>query len=364
LRSLALERRHRPPDPKASTSTESASLPKPNSFDYGIMVFRDIFTIDNWLSLRQLIFDNDSMEFGAMDRLKLMETFNAVVKLGGYPRAAKELGVTRALISKRILELEEHLGVKLLNRNPRQLSVTGTGAEYYEACREVLNRVRSIEERLTEKQKVVKGDLKVLSSKTFGETTLAEIASEFSKIHNGVSVNIVLRDMAPHVLDLMSEGFDLAVRTHPIADSSLIMRKIARLPRVLVAAPEYLARNGMPHVPEDLLKFNCLNPDGSLHAQWRFTGPGGTTAVQVSGSPRANSSIIIRTAALKGLGLAMLPRYTVREALAQGSLVQVLKGFQIDARTLCVFYDRSRYLPVRTRLFIDYLARRMKRGFG
>lgn len=298
-----------------------------------------------------------------MDRLRLMETFVAVVNLGSYSHAAKKLGVTPALISKRMLDLESTLGVKLLNRNTHLLSVTGAGAEYFKGCAAVVNQVRELEDGLSERQGIARGNLKILCSKTFGERILAEVASEFSKQHGNISINIMLRDMAPHSLDLISEGFDLAIRTRPytaVADSSLIMRKITGLPRVLVASPEYLAKCGEPRSPQDLVHFNCLNPNGLTQERWRLAGRGGETVVRVSGAPQANSSMVIRAAAARGLGIAMLSEYTIHDLLENGQLRQVLKSFKVTERALYVFYDRNRYLPARTRLFIDYLAKWMK----
>jgi DNA-binding transcriptional LysR family regulator len=292
-----------------------------------------------------------------------METFVTVVKLGSYSRAAKDLGVTPALISKRILDLESALGIKLLNRNTHLLSVTGAGMEYYNGCATVTTQIRQLEEKLSEKQGIARGNLRILCSKTFGERVLADVVSEFSKSHGDIAVSIVLRDMAPRSVDLISEGFDLAVRTRPYAavtDSSLIVRKIIGLPRILVASPEYLTKFGEPRTPQDLIRFNCLNPNGLAREKWRFSGRGGDTTVQISGAPQANSSVVICASAARGLGIAMLSEYTVHDLLNDGRLLQILKNYRITERALYVFYDRNRYLPARTRLFIDYLAKWMR----
>ena len=297
-----------------------------------------------------------------MDRLKLMETYATVVKLGSYTRAAKQLGVTRAMVSKRIQDLEAALNVKLLNRNTHRLSPTMTGTDYYENCVSLLAEMNALEERMQAKRAVPRGAIKILSSKTFSETMLGPIVSEFCRHHPGISVHIALRDRdtSPHGMDLVTGGFDLAIRTLPARDSALVARPIVGLPRVLVAAPEYLAQHGAPRTPADLAKHSCLDPSGAAHSTWSFQGPKGRIAVRIAGTLRANSSIVVRHAALGGLGIAILRAYLVVDSLGDGRLVQVLGDYAIDERTLYVVYQKDRYQPARVRLFIDYFTRRMK----
>ena len=297
-----------------------------------------------------------------MDRLKLMETYAAVVKLGSYTRAAKELGVTRAMVSKRIQDLEAGLAVKLLNRNTHRLSPTLTGTDYYENCVSLLAEMHALEERMYAKRAVPRGEIKILSSKTFSETMLGPIVAEFCRLHPGISVHITLRDRdtTPNGLDLTAGGFDLAVRTLPARDSSVIAKPIVGLPRVLVASPDYLAQSGTPKTPADLAKHSCLDPSGAVHSTWTFHGPRGRTSVRVSGTMHANSSIVVRYGALNGLGVAILREYLITEHLNQGTLMRVLEDYAIDERTLYVVYQKDRYQPARIRLFIDYFTARMK----
>jgi DNA-binding transcriptional LysR family regulator len=297
-----------------------------------------------------------------MDRLKLMETYTAVVKLGSYTRAAKELGVTRAMVSKRIQDLEASLAVKLLNRNTHRLSPTMTGIDYYENCVILLAEMHALEERMQAKRTVLRGEIKILSSKTFSETMLGPIIAEFCRIHPGISVHITLRDRdeTPNGLDLTAGGFDIAVRTLPARDSSVIARPIVGLPRVLVASPDYLVRAGTPRSPAELAKHSCLDPSGAAHSTWTFHGPKGRTSVRISGALHANSSLVVRHGAVSGLGVAILREYLVAENLNDGTLVRILEDHAIDERTLYVVYQRDRFQPARVRLFIDYLTNRMK----
>jgi DNA-binding transcriptional LysR family regulator len=297
-----------------------------------------------------------------MDRLKLMETYTAVVKLGSYTRAAKELGVTRAMVSKRIQDLESALAVKLLNRNTHRLSPTMSGMDYYDNCVTLLAEMHALEERMQAKRAVLRGELKILSSKTFSETVLGLIVAEFCRMHPGISIHITLRDRdeTPNGLDLTTGGFDLAVRTLPARDSSIIARPIVGMPRILVASPDYLARAGTPRTPADLSKHSCLDPSGAVHSNWTFLGPKGRTSVRISGVLHANSSLVVRHGALNGLGIAILREYLVAEHLGDGALVRVLEDYKIDERTLYVVYQKDRFQPARVRLFIDYLTSRMK----
>jgi DNA-binding transcriptional LysR family regulator len=297
-----------------------------------------------------------------MDRFKLMETYAAVVKLKSYTRAAKELGVTRAMVSKRVQDLEAALGAKLLNRDTHRLSVTATGADYYESCTAMLADLRALEERIQARRATPRGDIHILSTRTFGEMLLAPIVTDFCRLYPHISVHIALadRDMAPDGMDLVSGGFDMAIRTLPVGESALIARPLLALPRILVATPEYLARRGVPRTPAELTGHNCLDPSGMAHASWEFEGPTGRAVVPVSGTPRANSSAVVREAALKGLGIAILREYLVRERLKDGTLTRILDGYQIDERKLYVVYQKDRYQPMRMRIFIRYLFARLK----
>jgi DNA-binding transcriptional LysR family regulator len=299
-----------------------------------------------------------------MDRFKLMQTYVAVVRCGSYTRAAKGLDITRAMVSRRIQDLESLLNVKLLNRSTRQLAMTGVGSDYYGSCVNMLEQMQAIEERLLDRRKTLRGSLRILSSKTFGQTMLAPLVADFCKEYPRVSVRVRLRDMAPHGMDLISEGFDLAVRTLPIRDSSLVVQEVVALPLVLVASPEYLKARGEPRTADDLVQHNCLDPSGNPHYVWELRGPDGVLeSARVTGTPQVNSSTVIREAAVKGLGIAMLREYLVVDHLKSGALVRILRDHSVAARMLCIVYQKDRYLPLCTRKFIDFLTRRIKDTF-
>lgn len=295
-----------------------------------------------------------------MDRFKLMETYEAVVRLGGYTPAARELGVTRAMVSKRIFELERVLNVKLLNRTTQRIGTTAAGVDYYNSCVAVLADVRAIEERLVSRRRDVKGELRILSSKTLGECLLAPVLARFCRDYPGIRPHLVLRDLGSDEHDLISRGFDLSVRPQSVAIASLVAKPIIALPRVLVASREYLDGHGTPGTPAELASHTCLTPNGENHAAWEFTTPAGSVTVPVTGGFRSTSSAVLREAALQGLGIALLGEYVVEGDLKAGRLLRVLEAHPPTARMLHVLYQRDRYQPLRARLFIDYLAARMK----
>ena len=295
-----------------------------------------------------------------MDRFKLMATYESVVRLGGYTPAARELGVTRAMVSKRILELERVLNVKLLNRTTQRIGTTTAGIDYYNSCVSVLADVRGIEERLMARRRDVKGELRILSSKTLGEIILAPVLARFCGDYPGIRPHLVLRDSGSDEQDLISRGFDLSVRPQQVNIASLVAKPIIALPRILVASPSYIERNGAPASPSDLKNRNCLTPNGENHYTWEFLGPEGRVTAQVSGTIRSSSNTFIRHAALCGLGIALVNEYVVEADIKAGRLARVLNGYTLPERMLHVLYQKDRYQSLRARLFIDYLSESLK----
>jgi DNA-binding transcriptional LysR family regulator len=295
-----------------------------------------------------------------MDRFKLMATYETVVRLGGYTPAAKELGVTRAMVSKRILELERVLNVKLLNRTTQRIGATAAGVDYYNSCVAVLADVRTIEERLMARRRDVRGELRVLSSKTIGEIILAPILARFCSDYPGIRPHLALRDLGSDEHDLISRGFDLSVRPQRVNIASLVSKPIMRLPRILVASPAYIERNGAPAYPSELEHHNCFAPRGETRSDWEFQGRDGRITAHVSGTIQSRSNAFIRHAALCGLGIALVGEYVVESDIKAGRLMRVLDGYALSERMLHVLYQKDRYQPLRARLFIDYLSEQVK----
>lgn len=299
-----------------------------------------------------------------MDRFRLMETFAAVVKSGSYTRAAVALGVTVAMVSKRVQELEGGLGVRLLNRNTHRLSLTDQGAEYHEICVGLISDLRALEERMQLRRRAPQGDLRILTTRTFSDTFLAPIITAFCARYPDISVQVVQMDraMAPHASDLVSGGYDFAVRTLQIRESSLVARPLIALAQLLVASPSYLQARGAPRNPMALTDHNCLDPASALAAfNWDLQGPGGKQTVRVSGTPRTNSTALVYRAALDGLGIALLREDLVAAALADGRLIRVLPGYALKPKKFYVLYQRDRQPPLRMKLFVEFLLAEMRR---
>lgn len=297
-----------------------------------------------------------------MDRFKAMETYVAVVQEQSYTRAARRLGITRAMVSKRMQDLEAVLGARLLHRDPHGVTVTGIGADYFESCVSVLAQVSAAEERAQTEIIVPRGRLKILATKTFGETVLAPLLADFCLAYPDIEIQVTLADRR---LDLSDRNYDVAIGTLPETDSALTARAIVNLPRILVASPDYLARHGAPAAPQDLMRHNCLDPSGAGHNTWHFRSKNGGKAngrkdVRVSGGLRSNTSAVVRHAALKGLGIAILREYLVSDDLERGALVRVLPGYELDKHALYAIFPGDSHMPARIRVLIDYLVDSLK----
>lgn len=292
-----------------------------------------------------------------MDRLKLMETFVAIVQVGSYTRAARKLGVTRAMISKRMQDLETHLGVRLLHRDPHGVTVSSIGSDYFESCLEVLERVCSAEESARSEVGIPRGNLKIVSTKTIGETIVAPLIADFCSRYPDIKVEMKL---AEGRLDYGELDYDVAIGSLPAPDSNLTARSIINLPRLLVASPKYTEEYGMPHTPKDLRDHNCLDPTGAEYNTWRFRGKNGFKNVRVSGSPRCNTSTLIRHVALRGLGIAIVREYLVAKDIKKGALVRVLPDFELDKYALYAIFPTDAHLPMRVRVLVDFLVDSLK----
>lgn len=298
-----------------------------------------------------------------MDRLKLMETYEAVVKAGSFTAAAKTLGVTSAMVSKRILDLEATLRVKLLNRNTHRLNLTESGAIYYDKCAALLADVRQLEESMRGTRNTVQGDIRVLCTRSFSETLLAPIFAEFCAVHPAVTLHVTSMDraLAPRPTDLINGGYDVAIRTLTMKDSSLLARPLIEVPQVLVASPDYLGRAGRPAVPKDLIGHNCADPAHTGESfTWNISGSHGGMAVRVSGTLRTNSAAVVRHAAMRGVGVALLRRDLVAQDLANGRLEQVLPGYRAPSKKFYVIYQKDVEQPQRIRLFINFLIKKVR----
>jgi len=292
-----------------------------------------------------------------MERFKTMESFVRVVRAKSFSTAARELGLSRALVTKHVQALEEHLGARLLNRTTRSLNLTEIGAEYYDFCRRIIGEIEDEERSLRDLQKEPRGSLRVLSPKSFASLHMSEAMAAFAQRYPDIRVTFVLDDSSLHSINLVSQGYDVAVRLSAIDDSSLVARKLATLKWVACASAAYLKQHGEPKTPRDLADHNCLThmtlgPD----RVWRFEDGKRPIDVKVQGTFTANSVIALGHAARDGIGIAILPTYSVAEDLRRGRLKPVLTDYRLPERPLYAVYPYGAMPPKKVRLLVDFLA--------
>ncbi|MCO6392920.1 LysR family transcriptional regulator [Aliihoeflea aestuarii] len=294
-----------------------------------------------------------------MDTLTRMRAFIDVVEAEGFSAAARKIGRSKALLSKYVRELEDELGALLLNRTTRQFSLTETGHTYYKRATELVREIDTLAETVRESASDVKGRIKLTAPRTFGDAQIGHSLVDFAKEHPDITLEINLDD---RFVDLVEEGFDLAIRITRLADSSMIARRLAPFRVRVCGSPELIARVGTPKKPQDLSKMPCIiDTNGRWLSNWQFQRESGEiVSVPVSGPIEANSPLTTRAAACVGLGFAILPDFIAASALESGELVAVLDEFAPQGGGIFAVYPHRRYLPAKIRVFVDFLARWFK----
>jgi DNA-binding transcriptional LysR family regulator len=292
-----------------------------------------------------------------MDRMTSMATFVKVVESEGFSAAARALGISPSMATTHVRSLEEHLGVRLLNRSTRRVSLTEAGQTYYERCLQILAEVEDADRVAQALQSTPRGTLRLNTSVAI-PPFLAPVIAEFVTLYPDVSINLTMTD---RMIDLVEEGFDLAVRNMLIPDSSLIVRRVASYRFVVCGAPSYFATRGVPNQPADLVQHTCLIYSHSAWGnEWRFAGPDGEQSVPVSGNLQANSDNALRLAAVHGQGLALAPTFLVADEIKSGRLVPVLSRFLQTEHAINAVYPHRHHLSAKVRSFIDLLAKHFR----
>ena len=291
-----------------------------------------------------------------MENLSAMIVFARVVEAKSFSTAARQLGMSKSTVSKHVSRLEDRLGARLLNRTTRRLSPTEVGLAFYERCARIATAVEEAEAAAMRLQSSPRGTLKVNAPMSFAVLHIAPAIPEFVARHPELSVDMTMND---RVVDLIDEGFDLAVRIGELPDSSLIARRLTANRLVVCAAPAYLARHGAPRVPAELGAHNCLGYTlGATSNEWRFLGPGGEHRVRVSGNFQANNGDALRRAAREGLGVVTLPTFIAGEDLRSGALRAVLADYALPESAVYAVYPHNRHLSAKVRAFVDFLVER------
>ena len=291
-----------------------------------------------------------------MDKLDAMQAFTKVVALGSYAEAGRQLGLTRSAVSKGVIELEQILGARLLDRTTRKVSVTEAGMAYYERCLAILADIEETELQVSRLHDEPKGPLKVNAPMSFGTLHVGRAVADFMAAYPDLQVELALND---RFIDPVEEGFDVTIRIADLKDSSLIARKLAPSRRVLVASPDYVRANGYPESPDDLVNHQCLNyGHTTLMQRWNLTDGGKALNVPINSRLCANNGDVLRDAALAGQGITKLPTFLIGSEIEAGRLEVVLEDFPPTQLSIYALYAPNRYLAAKSRLFIDFLVDR------
>lgn len=294
-----------------------------------------------------------------MDRLKAMETFVRVVREGSFAAASDQLGLSRAIVTKHVMQLEKQLGARLINRTTRRFSVTEIGQTYFDFCVRMLEEMAEQDALVTRLQEEPRGELKVLAPKSFGSLYLGNIISEFMALYPDIRVSLVLSDVSMHGLDLVEHGFDLAIRLQAPSDSSLMARRIGALQWVLCASPAYLAAHGAPQSLDDLARYKCLLHSKHSDGVWHFKSARGDAPVKVVGAMVTNSVMVLHQVTRNNMGITLLPTYCVGPDLANGTLTQILKDYSGPHESIYVLFPHRQLMAAKIRLFMDFVAARI-----
>ena len=292
----------------------------------------------------------------SIDIVAAMKVFTAVVEAGSFASAADKLDLSRGMTTRYVAQLEAHLGVRLLNRTTRKLSLTEAGTDYYQRSTQVLNMVDEAATSVAHEAAAPRGTLRVNTSVAFGAHHLGRAITGFLQKYPEVEVDLALND---RVVDLVEEGFDLAIRIGAQIDPGLVARRLTRVRIVPCASPAYLKKHGTPKSPEQLSGHNCITyAYAAQQNDWRFHKKGTQKVVRVSGNLRGNNGDILIDAAIEGLGVIVQPTFLVGDALRSKQLVRILPDWQADEYSVFAVYPHRQFLPPKVRSFIDFLAER------
>lgn len=294
-----------------------------------------------------------------MDTLTRMRAFIDVVEAEGFSAAARKIGRSKALLSKYVRELEDELGALLLNRTTRQFSLTEAGHTYYRRASEIVREIDSLADTVRESASDVRGRIKLSAPRTFADAPIGQSLIDFAKAYPDIVLEIHLDD---RFVDLVEEGFDMAIRISRLDNSSLIARRLAPFSTLICASPEAIEKFGKPQRPQELASKPCIiDTNGRWLSNWPFKGDDGDAiSVSVSGPLEVNSPIAARNAALAGLGFAVLPDFIAEPDLASGKLINLLQDRMLGGGGIFAVYPHRRYLPAKVRVFVDYLVQWFK----
>lgn len=289
-----------------------------------------------------------------MDRFSSMNIFVKAVELGSFSAAADALNMSPQLVGKHVQSLEQHLGVRLLNRTTRRQHLTEVGSQFYERSRNILAEVEAAEALAAETRAVPRGKLKINAPVTFGINALAPKLPQYLGAHPEVSIELSLSN---RMVDLIDEGYDAVFRIGELSDSGLIVRRLDPYRLVICAAPGYLRLHGAPSKPDDLKDHECLIFSHTmLRTHWDFDGPDGNVSIPISGRLMVDNGEALLQAALAGLGIILQPFELIRSSLEAGALMPILPEYSVPTRSLHILYAPDRRITPKLRSFLDFVS--------
>jgi DNA-binding transcriptional LysR family regulator len=290
-----------------------------------------------------------------MDRLQSMRVFSKVVEQGSFVRAAEALSISNTVVTRYIVDLENHLGVRLLNRSTRRLSLTESGQVYLARVHHILPEIDDAEAVVTTNSKKPAGTLSLYSQTGFGQAQLSRLLPEYSKLYPDVALDVTLSERS---VDLVEAGLDIGLFTaFQKFDTSMIARQLGLSEIILCAAPDYLEHNGALETPHDLVNHACLNFEHeSLRHSWHMSGVNdGVMDIPISAKVVSNNGELLRQCALAGMGIMLRPSYTLGDDIRSGKLVRVLPEFRVAQMPVKMVYSSRRLLSAKVRTFVDFM---------
>ncbi len=294
-----------------------------------------------------------------MDRLAAMETFVRVAEAGSFTAVADQLNVARSAVTRQIAALEGHLGVKLIARSTRRLSLTQEGSIYLAQCREILDRVSRAEAELGEGRAAAQGLIRATVPMSFAMRHLMPLVAQFSQANPQIAIDM---DFSDRRVDLIEEGYDLGIRITGQLAETQVARRICACRFAVVAAPAYLAAHGEPQHPNELRNHECLGYSLAMRSGWQFVIDGELQTIDADGRLSANSGDALQDAAIRGLGIACQPTFLAAEAIRSGQLKPILRQFAVPEIAIYAVFPGNRYVPQRVRNFVDFLAQQLTTG--
>ena len=292
-----------------------------------------------------------------MDRFLEMQTFCAVVDSGSFVKASEALKVSKAAVSRYISDLETRLGVRLLQRTTRRLSLTEEGILFNERCRDLLSELEEAENEVSSRGVEVSGLIRVNAPVTFGTMHLAQLWDQFHLLYPKVELDVTLSDQ---IVDLVDDGFDLAIRIAKLASSSLVSKQLSSTHMILCASPRYIEQYGLPKQPLDLVHHETISYSyWATGSEWHFNGPEGPNSVKIKSWMHSNSGETCVAMAIRNQGIVLQPSFLVADAISKGDLVELLPEYNAMKLGIYAVYPSRKHIPLKTRALVDFLSERL-----